>query len=124
MKKLITIACALALSGCAAHSFDVMGENLAKVETVNQAVDILGMPDQHQTILGKDIYIWENGGTYSSATVNSDYTTDINHYEADCTIKVITDNIGSQNVISREYNGTRQACIPFMEALYDEFNSN
>lgn len=123
MRKLITIACAISLSGCAAHSFNVMGENLSQVKTVNQAVDIFGMPDKHQTMLGRDIYIWENDGTYSSVTINSDNTTDTSYYEADCTIKVITDSVGSQTVSSREYNGTHEACVPFMEALYSAFKA-
>jgi hypothetical protein len=101
-----------------------------KGKKAHTAFEVLGFPDQEQSIAGRRVYVWEmsHQGSYITPTtttattyVNNQYvTTNVygtrtNTYDASCKIRVIAD--AANTILDWDAEGNEFGCSYYAEKL-------
>jgi hypothetical protein len=65
MRQMILVV-ALLLGGCSTSAVDYISKGLEKLDggPIQDAIEVLGTPDDHKTILGQEVYVWSMRSTY------------------------------------------------------------
>lgn len=129
-KTTLVLLFSLLQLGCASHENIKRGLDQLVGQNIEEAINLLGYPDDEQSIAGKVVYSWRNSRSSLSTTPThqtstgyiggSQITLDTYGQETiskilKCKIRIITDT--ANQIVHWEYGGNRGACSKFSKQI-------